>query len=116
MKILVSHFILLIAICVAHTVHAQSKTGYNASGNLNSAAVLELNNDLNASPSQWKALILPKVDFTTTSVFADSSRWSISGVPREGCMVFYGGTRSTNGFKGKGVYVWNNAAWRKSGK
>ncbi len=92
---------------------AQVKIGYNAASGVNTAAILELSNDVSATAAagDWKALLLSYVDFANTTAFTDNTIWGIAGAATEGLVVYNTGNRITNGFAGTGVYVWRNAAW-----
>jgi len=94
--------------------NAQVKIGHNAATPVSNAAVLELSNDTSAGTpaNSWKALILPYVNFNSTTSFASSATWGISGTATEGAMVYNTGNRTTNGFQGIGAYVWSNGSWR----
>ncbi len=103
-------FLLLALTGIACTTSAQVKIGHNASTPPNPAAVLELSNDLTAAPNQWKAVLLPRVDFTNAA-FTNNTTWGIAGMPTDGLMVYNTGNRTTGDFEGAGVYVWTNGAW-----
>ncbi len=90
---------------------AQVKIGHDAAGTLNSAAVLELSNNSAAAATDWKALVLPYVDFSDAATFPASTTWGIAGQPSEGAMVYNTGARITDGFEGFGVYVWTGGTW-----
>lgn len=89
---------------------AQVKIGHNAQGPINDAALLELSNNSSGTPATWKTLLLPYVDFTD-NIFANSATWGIAGSPTDGAVVYNTGARRSDGFSGKGVYVWSNGAW-----
>ncbi len=110
MKITITLFLLIITLNT--TANAQVKIGHNAAGAINDAALLELSNDTSASPSSWKALLLPVVDFTN-AVFTSSAVWGIAGTATEGTTIYNKGNRTTNGYKGTGLYIWLDNAWTK---
>lgn len=91
---------------------AQVKIGHNANTAQNPAALLELSNNPQAQPQEWRALILPSVNFDDAIEFVNSTVWGIAGSATEGAVVYNVGTRSSGGFQGKGAYIWTDGAWK----
>lgn len=86
--------------------------GYDAGGPLNNAALLQLNNNAAASSSDWKALLLPYVDFSDATLFNNSTVWGIAGSATPGALVYNTGNRNSGGFTGPGVYTWDGTEWK----
>lgn len=106
-------FLLLITTsAIAFGAVAQVKIGHNAETAINAGAIIELSNDITATATTWKALVLPYVDFSKTS-FTDNTNWGIAGTPASGVVVYNTGIRNTDGFKGPGVYIWDDNKWNK---
>lgn len=93
----------------ASACYSQVKIGYNSS-TVNSAAVLELSNNIAAAPSTWKSFIPPMVDFSN-AVFTANNVWGIAGTPTAGAIVYNVSETYGNGFSGPGLYCWQRNSW-----
>jgi uncharacterized protein (TIGR02145 family) len=101
-------FLLLMITCGAM---AQVKMGHDPSVPAQDASLLELSNNTAGSPSDWQGLLLPQVDFSSTTDFPDNTTWGIAGTATEGAVVYNTSNRTAGGFTGPGTYVWDNGAW-----
>lgn len=103
-RILTAVFLLLF-----FNAHSQVKIGGDPAV-VNTAAVLELSNNLAQAPSTWKSFIPAQVNFTN-AVFTTNAVWGIAGTSTEGAMVYNVGEAWNNGFAGPGIYSWQRNSW-----
>lgn len=107
-KVLLLQFYLFIHLSTI----AQVKIGYNVPAvPAATGAWLELSNNSAATSTNWRGLLLPRVDFSNSGIFPTNATWGISGSPLAGLIVYNAGNRTTNGFSGPGVYCWNAGQW-----
>jgi hypothetical protein len=92
-------FIILFAIISLITFNVKSQVTIGADKPPHPGAVLELESN------GEKGLLLPNVALTK----ADD--WELEGSEVDGMMVYNESGSTTNGLKGKGVYVWKDNKW-----
>ncbi len=103
-----SFFALLFSFFI-YTGYTQVKIGANPTS-VNPAAVLELSNDLAISPTTWKSLLPPEVNFSNAA-FSSNAVWGIAGAATTGAIVYNIGETYSNGFSGPGLYCWQRNTW-----
>lgn len=103
---------LIFHIAFLQLLTAQTKVGYNMPQTaVQPGAWLELTNNMSAAASSWEGLQLPKVNFSSLLEFPANTSWGISGLPVTGMIVYNTGARTSNGFSGPGIYLWNGGQW-----